>query len=834
MPNINLGNDSISGMSLTGLSNNTFYGILVGSAVSDGTLQSITVYVKDFNSLGPFDLNVALYDATGANGRPGNRLTTPDSAVVADNHDDWLTVNLSTQEYEIANGTAYWVCFGFEPDKIPQAYNTAGTAELSVYGTGSLDDPWGGGGPVDARMAGFLTYEEGTSADNIFGNALVGIDGNLGLPDEDMFGHFDYSRIASQWDADVPACVVTKLWVYARGRSGFDPATLRIAVYDASNPTNDNWTVEVESPAFTITADDAAKWYSVDCSLVLTAGKKALAIISYDGHDTSANIYYNDKDGPTSGDIVTFISSAGAFEDPLGSSQGGLRDWSIYAEYIIPSVLTTPGNLYAQVDAIPVIPTGRNVGFSSGHDPKYVLDNNPGTWWMPDDFGTNSLYIDLGSIQTVDALSIWLHNYNESYDIGGKTWTIAYSDDDSSYISLAAVTFDHEYNAVVLQSFEPTEARYWRVTFDNFDATPQGPRPEISALWILNDYSLPWAHQRPEDNKLLFRNNVTTTRSGHRFSSDAGVGMQRLIERRFVLTKDNSQWTNLLNAYKASRGQCLPIMMQSELGSNVFYALTFNSPLAENRHRHEYREPRMSLREIGFERVPFNRRIITPTANTLALWRFRDDFTDDSGNGHDWSFVTNGPETYERGTLEQGNSVIDLSGSTYLTLSTVDAGDFHMGTNNFSAEVWCRMNSGSLQQLIRNSATDYSIPAGGWFLGMTSGHIRAAVSDGSVQVGSSGYGPIVDDGEWHLLSISIDRTNDELRVYTDGVNAFTHDISAITGNIEYTPLGLFTSSVAATTTLIDEIHVVKGHAFTNTEMSDRYAETAEDFGNWGM
>ena len=166
----------------------------------------------------------------------------------------------------------------------------------------------------------------------IFGNTGTDSD-NLGLPDEDQFGHYDYGKVVSQWAADIPVCTVTKLYVYARGRSGFAAATLRMAVYDASDSVNDNWTVEAESPAFSITADGIAKWYSVNCDLSLTAGKKALAIISYNGHDTSANIYYNDKDGADTGDIVTFIGSAGVFEDPLGGSEGGLKDWCMYAEY---------------------------------------------------------------------------------------------------------------------------------------------------------------------------------------------------------------------------------------------------------------------------------------------------------------------------------------------------------------------------------------------------------------------------------------------------------------------------------------------------------------------
>ena len=69
--------------------------------------------------------------------------------------------------------------------------------------------------------------------------------------------------------------------------------------------------------------------------------------------------------------------------------------------------------LYAPVDAIPTLNSGRNESdFASGHQPKYTLDNDPDTWWAPDQYVTSAIYYDLGSAISVDAVVFWLHDYN--------------------------------------------------------------------------------------------------------------------------------------------------------------------------------------------------------------------------------------------------------------------------------------------------------------------------------------------------------------------------------------------------------------------------------------
>lgn len=167
----------------------------------------------------------------------------------------------------------------------------------------------------------------------IFGNNNIGSK-SLGLPADDEFGHFDVDEIVNLWDADILACTVTKMWVYAMGSAGSDPKTLRMAVYDASDGIINNWTVEAESPEFAIISDGVARWYSIDCDFILTTGKKALAILAYDGNDQTS-IYADDKDSGVAS--LSWIDVPGEFDDPLGTPHTPITyNWSMYAEYSVP------------------------------------------------------------------------------------------------------------------------------------------------------------------------------------------------------------------------------------------------------------------------------------------------------------------------------------------------------------------------------------------------------------------------------------------------------------------------------------------------------------------
>jgi hypothetical protein len=641
------------------------------------------------------------------------------------------------------------------------------------------------------------------------------------------------------------------LYCKAADASGTDSSDARILIYEIG--ANDANSPLIASSNILSISEQTLAWREFTFPYTILKKNKTYAVAFVAGGNTGAGEHLDGRYNHVGTTETHRTESGVSITSPpsdltgFGTMQTG-HQTSVYVEYTEPPSHVTPGSLYAPVDAIPTVTDGRGIGYEPGRDMRYALDNNPDTWWMPDDFGDNSLYVDLGIKRTVDALALWLHNYNEAYNSSGKTWQIAYSDDDSTYIPLEAVEFDHEYRAVVLSAFEPTAARYWRVTFSGFDDDPVGPRPEISAVWITAGYPLPWSHQRPESNKRLYLNNVSTARSGHKFSSAASVGAQRLIERRFVLTKGTGQWENLLGAYKASRGGGLPVIMKTELGSDAFYAVTFDSPLVDNRFRDGYREPRLMLRELGFDRVPFTDHSLFPIAETIGLWHMRGNGDDDSGEGHNLyeyeSFVDG---QWIVGASEHG--ITAFNGSSYarhLQLDAANAGDFDCDVStDLSMEAWFRITPGVLTNYCRLqikyggapiTGFNFSIVNGVLYYG--SGYDRVICQfyqdGGARQIHSNQNVQNPSDGEWHHVVVTLDRPTVGMQMYYDG--------EIITGNTNNHIVGMtdFSSPTAAFMVIplydgiqIDELAFHKGVVLSADEVAARYAGRT-NYGTWGM
>ena len=185
----------------------------------------------------------------------------------------------------------------------------------------------------------------------IFGNVYTTWGQQVELTDVRIHGHFDPNGQANIWDANVPACIVTKLWVYLRW-DGNDSVPMKMAIYDASDPDAAAWTLEAVTQEVLIhkisigPPNYNSMWISISCNLALTAGKKALAIIAYDipynyyglcmfyyYADITPNYRFASRDVPTE------------FNDPLDNSIGVINhyNWSMYAEYteISPTTDTT-------------------------------------------------------------------------------------------------------------------------------------------------------------------------------------------------------------------------------------------------------------------------------------------------------------------------------------------------------------------------------------------------------------------------------------------------------------------------------------------------------------
>ena len=517
--------------------------------------------------------------------------------------------------------------------------------------------------------------------------------------------------------------------------------------------------------------------------------------------------------------------------------------------------ITNPSTpLYAPVAGLPQLTVGRNgSGYVIGHEPKYVLDNNPDTWWTPDAFTDSAIYIDFGDGKKIDAVAMWIHNYNADFpsDAG---WQISYSYDDIDYVSLGVkILLDYRtgYVPIVVDVFiaAPT-AQYWKVELINFDSIPTSEKPEISAVWFMNNYSLPWKAQPATEDKAIYHGSRIINPANTVSSVAHSVGQQRIMDRRFILRTNETWydttdhcWHKLAAAYIASHG-CLPVVIKPNITDSHFRAVTFETPFSENRTEHDNYQPQVVLRELGFKRVPYYDKTANPSASIFGLWHFRGGLTDSSDNGYTWDSV--GVLTYVAGITEKGITAVSIPQNGYIKFEGDVANAFNMDINDFTIIVWWRGTSEvSNARIIQNAQYTPTPSTGGYFMGSTHGNkLRCAIGDAAGNVATVvNQGPIISGNAindsntgWHQVAMTINRTLNELKAYVDGVQiGSTVNIAHITGNINRTPLDypVGINFGAALQCILDEMIVIKGVALPASAILTNYTGKA-NYGTWGI
>lgn len=514
--------------------------------------------------------------------------------------------------------------------------------------------------------------------------------------------------------------------------------------------------------------------------------------------------------------------------------------------------------LYAPINALPRLTAGRNgSGYAVGHEPKNVLDNNLDTWWTPDSYSDSAIYFDLGvSGIPVDAIALWVHNYNADFK-NEHLCSISYSYDDITYTSfswlwVSSFALRGGYVPIILKTLLTiTPAQYWKLSFLYFNIMPRIVKPEISAVWFLTNYSLPFKAQPATNDKLIY-NNVRITNPASIVSTLArGAGSQRTLTRQFILRNNENYyadsdhyWHKLSGAYAASRGGCLPVIIKPDIDSPHYRAVLFDAPFNENRTEHDNWQPQVTLRELGFKRVPFYDKTIMPSQYVLGLWHFRSGLTDESGNSYTWSSA--GTLTYKQGIVEQEISTVGIPKNGYIQLTGSDAEDFNMGMNDFTIIAWWRGTSEVSNACIVRKAKVVPTPTtGGYFMGSTHGNkFRCVISDISgntatvVNQGPVISGNAIDDNNtaWHQLTMTVNRSTNELKAYVDGVQiGTTVNIAHITGSINSTPSNfpIGVNFSAALQCELDELAIFKGVALPAATILTNYIGKLT-YGTWGM
>lgn len=213
------------------------------------------------------------------------------------------------------------------------------------------------------------------------------------------------------------------------------------------------------------------------------------------------------------------------------------------------------------------------------------------------------------------------------------------------------------------------------------------------------------------------------------------------------------------------------------------------------------------------KRIEYN--LITRDS-TVGHWRFKQNLSDESEKNNDLVSVGIEDSHYQKGYCEEGlTAVVFPSSAVYAKISSDDASDFDMGMDSFSIEVIFKASDTELTALIDKLVT---APAQGWRF-VAAGAVTVQIGDGtnSVNIDSD---VDVGDGGWHYCVCTIDRENNEGKIFVDGSQSgSTADISSVTGNISASTRD-FKIRTTQENVFVDEICISK-EVLTPAAITDR-------------
>lgn len=174
---------------------------------------------------------------------------------------------------------------------------------------------------------------------------------------------------------------------------------------------------------------------------------------------------------------------------------------------------------------------------------------------------------------------------------------------------------------------------------------------------------------------------------------------------------------------------------------------------------------------------------ILPTKDsTIGHWRFGGDLADETAYAHDLIATGLNDADYAIGMTENGlTSQFFAATVAKAVLPALSATLFDMGTDNFTIEVIFRTTATSCHLVSKYSYSE-GIEAG-YLLQVTSGkpRLRLIFDIAKTLTGDT----TVNDGRWHYLAASVNRTTSEARMFIDGVEDANSpmSISGYTGNL---------------------------------------------------
>jgi hypothetical protein len=153
---------------------------------------------------------------------------------------------------------------------------------------------------------------------------------------------------------------------------------------------------------------------------------------------------------------------------------------------------------------------------------------------------------------------------------------------------------------------------------------------------------------------------------------------------------------------------------------------------------------------------------------------------DSSGHGLDASLVGN-----VQWTAGHSGSALDFDGiSGYAQVASTSALNF--GANkSFTVAAWVRSSSSETSMLLSKQSSFSGAGFSLWNLNTANSRLYARLTD--TDGDESGWlvnpnGPYVNDGVWHHVAMVVDRTQQQVLLYTDGVKSPTYDLAAMGAN----------------------------------------------------
>lgn len=168
----------------------------------------------------------------------------------------------------------------------------------------------------------------------------------------------------------------------------------------------------------------------------------------------------------------------------------------------------------------------------------------------------------------------------------------------------------------------------------------------------------------------------------------------------------------------------------------------------------------------------------------LGHWHFDRRLDDESVAANKFASFGITSDDYRVGFTEPGLTALQFGGNKKAWLPAAVAGVFDMASSSFSIGLIVRFATLESHTIVRKGTTGGSVT--GWHIsGSPAGKLTFLLGDGTSFVLCTTTKTVADN-RWHYLEVVVDRDNDQVRIYIDGVVdvASPHDISAVTGSID--------------------------------------------------